>query len=271
MSDVERVDLPSGETVFYREAQHSYWSGFDEATGKCSGRLVGVTTVAKALDTNADPLITWGAKLEAQGVCELLSAASDSDREHLLSNGGDRLHAELVAAGLDWRSVRDRRASQGSNVHERIFAALGRGETPSLASLKDEERGYGQAAFRFWRDAKPDPIAVEQVVYLPEYGVAGRFDLLARIDGEVVLVDAKTSKAAYLSHHVQLAGYRIGCEDSGFEAPERCLVLLLRPDGSYETVEGCGTIEDWEAAHTAYTATKRVGKAQRALAKAVAA
>ncbi len=91
-------------------------------------------------------------------------------------------------------------------------------------------------------------------------------------NGEVVLFDAKTSKAAYLSHHVQLAGYAYGCVESGFPGPDRAMVVLLRPDGTYECVEGCAGYEDWQAACAAHAATKRIGKLSRAAAKeAVAA
>lgn len=257
----ERIELPSGDSLYYRPNGHTYWR---EAEGdKCSGRLTGISTIAKALDTNADPLITWGAKLEAQGICELLTGHNAAAVDEIIAGGGDTLHRELVAAKLDWRSVRDRRATEGTTIHEEVFAALGRGERPSLAAVDESLRGYGQAAFRFWLDHDPAPIAVEQVVYLPDLGVAGRFDLLAHIDGEPVLFDAKTSKAAYLSHHVQLAGYALGCEASGFVAPTRTAVVLLRPDGSYEVVDGCATTEDWLAAVSAHQASRRISKAQR--------
>lgn len=275
MAEVERVELPSEEVVFYRDSQHAYYRGYDEKSGKCSQRIPGISTIAKALDTNADPLITWGAKLEAQGVCDLFTGASFEEFDSMLSNGGEALHRELVARKLDWRSVRNQRATEGTNVHELVFAALGRDERPSLGDLTDEERGYGQAAFRFWKEVRPKPIAVEQVVYLPEQGAApacaGRFDLLAVVDGQVVLYDAKTSKSAYLSHHVQLVGYRLGCLASGFDPPEREYVLLLRADGSYELVEGVATVADFDIASRAYDAVKRISKAQREGRKAVAA
>lgn len=264
---VEKVQLPNGQVLYYRDSNHSYWAGYDPETEKCSGRITGVSTVAKALDTNADPLVTWGSKLTAQGVCELLEPMPPEHMASAIDRGGDYLYRELCDEGLDWRSMRDKRAKEGTAVHELVFAALGKGERPSLANLSEEERGYGQAAFRFWRDVNPEPIAVEQVVYLQNYGVAGRFDLLARVEGEVVLYDAKTSKAAYLSHHVQLAAYALGAVQSGFDGPDRTCVVLLRADGSYELVDGVGEAEDFEAAHTAYTATKRIAKAQRAEAK----
>lgn len=266
MSEIpQRVELPTGTVLWFRPGAHTYWREYEEKTSKCSGRLVGISTVAKALDTNADPLITWGAKLEAQGICELLAACPPDEVEAIVDAGGDALHRDLISAGLDWRSVRDRRATEGTTIHEEVFAALGRGQRPSLAGVSSEIRGYGQAAYRFWLDHGPEPIAVEQIVHTD--GVAGRFDLLARIDGKVTLCDAKTSKAAYLSHHVQLAGYSIGAVASGFPEPERTLVVLLRPDGTYECVEGCASAIDWMAACAAYEATKRIGSASRKAAR----
>jgi hypothetical protein len=263
MSDVERIDLPSGQTIFYRDASHSYWTGHDEKKGTCSGRIPGVSTIAKALDSNPDPLVTWGAKLTAQGVCELLAELPADHVLDVLEAGGDNLHDELREAKLDWRSLRDKRASEGTAVHEQIFAALGRGDRPNLSDLSDEERGYGQAAFRFWSDTRPKPLAVEQAVFIPDLPAAGRFDLLAEVDGEVVLYDLKTSKRDYLAHHVQLAGYAIGCDCSGLPAPERTMIVLIRPDGSWHAVEGVCGPQDFIDAHTAYTAGKRVGKNQR--------
>lgn len=260
----ERCELPNGEVVWYRPIAHSYWGDYDEQTSKCSGRMAGVSTVAKALDNNPDPLVTWGSKLTAQGICELLSPLPADHILNLLENGGDYLHSELREAKLDWRSMRDKRADEGTAVHESIFAALGRGERPNLADLSDEERGYGQAAFRFWADTRPKPIAVEQVVSIPELNVAGRFDLLARVDGAVVLFDAKTSKRDYLSHHVQLGGYSWGCEESGFEVPDRLGIVLLRPDGSYEVVWGVAGQVDFATAYSAYDVAKSLGRAQRA-------
>lgn len=271
MSGVQTVNLPSGETIYYREAQHAYYLGWDPTKGKCSGRVPGFSTVGKAIDTNPDGLMSWAAKLEAQGACELLEAAGDSV-ESLLAGGGDGLHRELIRAGLDWRSIRDQRAKEGTNVHEKVFAGLGRGERVSLATVSAEERAYGQAAFKVWRDHDPAPIAVEQIVYSPSWGVAGRFDLLATIDGVIELWDAKTAKAPAegrdrfinLGHHAQLAGYVRACHESGFPTPERARLVYLLDDGTYEIEECAAGFEDFEAALAAYNAAKRIGKAARA-------
>lgn len=268
MSAVERHDLPNGKTVYYRDSSHSYWLTHNEEKGTCSGRLAGVSTVSKVIDTNADPLVTWGSKLTAEGICELLAPLPPEHMASLIDRGGEYLYSELREAKLDWRAMRDKRGSEGTAVHEQIFAALGRGERPNLADLSDEERGYGQAAFRFWSDVRPKAIAVEQVVMIPELLVAGRFDLLARVGGKVVLFDAKTSKRDRLSQHVQLGGYVWGCESSGFPVPDRSALVLLRPDGSYEVVPGLAGQVDFGIAHSTYALTKSLGRAQRAAAKA---
>lgn len=275
-----RVDLPNGQTVWWRDRGdwHEYYREAKETKDgwKCSGRVTGASTISKALDLSAEGLMGWAAKLEAHGACELYAATPSEEREWLLDGGGDRLHRALAEAGYDWKSVRERRADEGSTVHERIFAALARGERPSLSEINDAERPYGQAAFRFWLDHDPEPIAVEQVVYSSEPEFAGRFDLLARVDGEVVLYDAKTTKApddgrerfVNVGHHGQLAGYVHACATSGFEPADRAVLVYLLDDGTYE-LEGCeADPEDFFAALADYNVSKGIAKRVRAQRKA---
>jgi hypothetical protein len=45
------------------------------------------------------------------------------------------------------------------------------------------------------------------VIVNKEHGYAGTVDLVLRVDGEVWLIDLKTSKSIYPSHEVQLSSY----------------------------------------------------------------
>lgn len=268
-SPVQTVELPSGATVYYREAQHAYYLGYDPEKEKCSKRIPGFSTVGKCVESNPDPLMGWAAKLEAQGAVELLEAMDPEEVPAVLGNGGEGLHKLLAEEGLDWRSVRDRRGQEGTAIHEKVASALARGKTPSLAHVSPDERPFGQAMIRAWLDLDPDPIAVEQVVYSPSWGVAGRFDLLARVDGIVTLIDAKTTKKPEegrsrfinLGHHAQLAGYAYACAESGFETPDRARLLYLLDDGTYELEDCAASHDDFEAALAVYAAAKRIKKA----------
>lgn len=267
--------LPDGSEVYFDPEPHAYY-GEVKAAKKAPGgysavrdsRHTGVSTPVKALDTNVDPLLGWAAKLEAQGAIELLSATAEHQG---FPTDGEALHRELVQAGLDWRSVRDRAATRGTNVHELIFLALAQERRPpSLSRLSDEERAYGQAAMRWWRDHQPEPLYAEQVTLCRGHNVAGRFDLLCRIEGEVVLVDAKTREkgAVRRGDHAQLAGYEMCNEASGIGASDRRVALILCPDGSYAEHDCLADEGDFVAALEAYRRGSALEKRMRDAEKA---
>lgn len=278
----ERHTLPDGSAVFYEpDPAHRYFGEVKESVKAEGGfsyvrdsRLTGVSTPTKALDSNIDGLLYWAAKLDQTGIADLvgtqLGAGCDvGDLEWLASQ--ESIAAALRDAELTWAHVRDRAATRGSNVHERIFLALATGKRPpSLSALSDEERGYGQAAIRWWRDREPEPERAEQVTAHLGMGVAGRFDLLAQIDGERVLVDAKTRERGQdrRSDHAQLPGYELCNVACGIGPSDRRLVLLLMPDGSYREIECVGTEADFRAALTAYRRGAKLEKRMRAAAKA---
>lgn len=269
----EEHRLPDGTVLYYEPEKHAYF-GEIKPSPKAKGgysfvrdsRLTGVSTVAKYLDTNVDPLMYWAAKLDQIGIAELASQAiaCGADLTWLCDQRG--INDALREAELTWAHVRDRRAAEGTDVHERIFYALATGsEPPSLADLSEEARGYGQAVFAWWRDRQPVPIAAEQVTASPSKGIAGRFDLLADIEGKRTLVDAKTREkgAVRQSDHVQLAGYEVSNTDCGIGASERQLALILMPDGTYREEEGAATEADFKCALNACQSGRGLNKRMR--------
>lgn len=66
---------------------------------------------------------------------------------------------------------------------------------------------FGQYVTNFLADFDVKPIGYERTVVNFEDGYAGSYDLLAEIDGEVWLLDWKTSKGVYGKFGVQLAAY----------------------------------------------------------------
>lgn len=157
--------------------------------------------------------------------------------------------ARETAAGRDWRETRDEAAKRGTGTHALIASILA-GEKASLADLDDEQRAWGQAAFRWLKDREPDVYLSETMVCAPRYGYAGRLDLVAAIDGADTLCDFKTVSAfaykrkggepteerlpPYPENLLQLDLYCGALAESGYEAPERGLIVRLGPDGSYD-------------------------------------
>lgn len=231
-------------------------------------RLPSVSTVAKYLDADPTGLLYWASGLTCEGVAQLAQQSGSIN----WINSADSIKAALREAELTWKHVRDQAAQRGTDVHERIFAALSDRRTlPDLSSLSDDDRGFGQAAIRWWNDRGPRPILAEQMT--AGDGFVGRFDLLAEVDGGLTLIDAKTraKPTDRISDHVQLAGYAEALEASGQPVPARTLILILMPDGEYREVEGQGAANDWYAALSAYQANRMLSKRMRDAKKLVAA
>ena len=200
-----------------------------------------------------------------------------------LSKGDALIHwaVNLQREGKDWRDVRDEAAQRGTNSHSLLLQVLTKGRA-GLADLPDDERAYGQAAFRWLRHAEPDVDMTECMVASVEHGFAGRFDLLASIDGARTLVDFKTvtkwsyfgpgkKRPPYEENLLQLDLYQQALAESGYEPAERGMIVRLGPDGTFdetpvdlEPTRGLGVL-------AAYQAKKLAGKALRESREAVAA
>lgn len=267
-------------TVYFDPGPHRYYSEIKENKKSKGGysyvqssSLIGCSTPVKALDSDPGGLMNWAAKLDRVGVAELAGACLDSEDSLEWLRDPRVIGAALHEADLTWYDVRKRISDRGTNVHELIFLALATGERPpSLAKLSAEERAYGQAAIRWWRDNDPTPLYAEQVTYHPELRVAGRFDLLCEINGERVLVDAKTRDkgVARRGDHAQLAGYELCNVECGIGGSDRQVALLLKPDGTYDAHDSVGEPEDFLAALDAYRRGEALGKRMEAAEKAAA-
>lgn len=271
--------LPDDSEVYYDPGPHRYYSEVNPSKTAKGGyafakgsQLVGVSTPSKALDTNTDPLCWWASKLDQMGVAQLVEQSDPENLEWL--RDPSEINRALKDAKLTWYHVRDQAAVRGTNVHEQIFLALATAKRPpSLAALSEEERAYGQAAIKWWRDRKPKALYAEQVTLCEEEGVAGRFDLLCEIDGERVLVDAKTREkgAVRRSDHAQLAGYELCNRSCGIGPSDRQLALILTPWGEYREFECLSDADDFLAALEAFRRGKALNKRMDAAEKAKAA
>lgn len=237
--DFEVTSLPNGE-VFYRDSNHAYYDRIEERGDKWVGpndaRLPSPSTVAKVFDLQL----------------------------------ADRLSAAAARAGLEWFERKDRRAREGTNIHERVLEILAAGERiPSLSDVDETERGYAQGVIAWWSEVNPEPVTSEQVVYSAAHRYAGRLDLICEIDGKRCIVDLKTGFIGE-SAHVQLDGYRLAAEESGFGPIDRCLLLKVADDGTFREYEGLADSMDFRHALTVYRHAKVIGKGVREQLKAAA-
>jgi hypothetical protein len=277
MPDGERIELPDGTGLFYVDEDHSYWRR--KPDGSRGARLTGVTTVVKPLDFRPDNLMRWAARLNGEGIAELVSPALSAEPDTIPDAlswlcSAESIWEALVEAKLTYEHIRDRAAERGTNVHELALKALAEGKAiPNLAEFSQEERGYAQAVLAFWRDHDPQPTHVEQVVCDSELGVAGRFDLRcgfgsASSPGGVGVIDAKTGGYISEGAHAQVAGYRLLAERCGIGRTDWGLILKLNPDGTYELIDVEATAESFLLAVKTYREAARIAREARKARKA---
>lgn len=280
ISPFEEHLLPNGTVVHYKDANHSYWRAVEEkkdGTLKGTGRLTGVSTVTGPFDWDADGLIGWGARLENEGVAQLvardLAAWDEAGRPDDMGQAltwlanGESITQALRDNKLTWRDVRDQAANRGTNVHKHALNALSEGREVSFGELTDEERGYAQGVTGFWLDHEPEVIAAEAVVADLDAGVAGRFDLLCRIGGELVMLDAKTS--GYLSPKfvVQVSGYAKLAAACGYGDATAGAVLQVTAEGTYNLIRFDLAPEAFDRALAVYRQAAEIRKVLRAARK----
>ncbi|MFD4699777.1 hypothetical protein [Streptomyces niveus] len=153
----------------------------------------------------------------------------------------------------------------GSSAHD-IFERQARGDVINLRHVHQDIKPHVRYFDEFLQEIQPEFLHLEETVWSDEHLYAGSFDAIARIDGEVVVLDWKTSKAVYDSVALQLSAYRyadrIILNETGetVAVPEMTggAVLHVRPEGwSFVPVE-CGPrvfdafkalrqVFDWEA------------------------
>ena len=269
-------ELPSGDTIAYRDRDHSYWREVNTAGAKVtgSGRLTGISTVVAPLDFRPDNLIAWGARTDHAGIAALcaegLGCDTADEMRAALSflRDAEGIGEALAGAGLRWQDTRDQAADRGTRAHVLALEALAAGRpVPDFDGIPEDERGYAQAVAGWWLDTEPLPVHSELVVADLELGLAGRLDLVYLDgNGHTVLGDLKTSSYISSKFAAQSALYAYCYEQSGYGHIDRIELVQARDDGTYRRIDVQCPIEDALAAVECYRASGRVaGQLRRAL------
>ena len=79
-----------------------------------------------------------------------------------------------------------------------------------------------------WTTHKPELISTEDFVWSDEYKYAGTADLVVKMDGEVWLLDLKTSNSLHKSYDLQLAAYAKALKETKGIEIERTGIIWLK-------------------------------------------
>lgn len=120
-------------------------------------------------------------------------------------------------------------AAKGTAVHNAIENYLEFGVTDIAPDFK----GYFDAFLAWYEEYEPVVIGKECRVYHKQLRYAGTCDLICEINGQIVLIDFKTSyQLCMMLHMIQLEGYARAWESQGIKIDDRA-ILHLKKDGKY--------------------------------------
>lgn len=115
--------------------------------------------------------------------------------------------------GKDYRDTRDTAASIGTVAHDRIDCAIhgrefdGYPDGFTAEQVRSVESAY--EAFCHWKDAfKPEIVCTETPLVSEEHRFGGTLDAVAKLGGELVMLDWKSSNGVYAEYVIQVAAYR---------------------------------------------------------------
>ena len=139
---------------------------------------------------------------------------------------------------------------EGTQVHEAAEQLV---EGKEVSWMDDYGRAkYSQVVWEmilkfadFWKTHKPELISSEQFVWSDEHKFAGTADIVCKMNGEVWLIDIKTSNSIHKSYDLQLASYAKGLEESRGVKIERTGILWLKaqsrgPSKQKKVIQGKG-------------------------------
>ena len=176
-------------------------------------------------------LVGWAANLERQHVVD--HAAALYRDQYGLPQLGDRAFRDSLRGRLG--SPAHRQTVQGaqtigSEAHALIEWQMRRrlGQPVDDEPVVSEGAALAVMAFEDWaRSVTLTPIASETMIYSAEHRFGGTLDLVAEVDGVVVLIDFKTSKRLYIEHHLQNVGYQIAWREMGYRPCGGGLIVRL--------------------------------------------
>ncbi|GAA2812703.1 PD-(D/E)XK nuclease family protein [Saccharopolyspora taberi] len=173
-------------------------------------------------------LTAWAAKLTAENAVDHLGSIVDLALT-------DRSGAVDYMKRAPHRSTKDA-ADVGTQVHD-LFEQVARGQ--DLGRVHPDMLRYVEHIEDFHERYEPDYLHIEDAVWSDKHDYAGSFDAVCRIDGELVIVDVKTTRSGvHEDAALQLAAYtfadrvidQVG-ESKPMPAIEAAAVLHLRPEG----------------------------------------
>ena len=227
---------PSGSTILYggtikldfERKTHTY-----KVTDLSRLTTRDVPSVTQILDVIGGSKM-WGLKQWAA------NAATDYIRGALRPGVSyDELQIEQIIeqARGNFHTVSRRAKTVGQLAHEWIEAHLRASlyATPPLVPPVNEQTRKAIQAASAWIAKHFKPVTMEHRLYSREHDYAGTLDVVGEVDGQLAVVDWKTSKAVYDEMRLQAAAYaHAWAEMHDIRVPDRWVIRLDKETGEFE-------------------------------------
>ena len=199
------------------------FGGFQPRIYKKQGKKFPSATSVLSLE-NKPALIQWAANCTSDYVLQILDSFNN---EMILPS---EIRGQVFQARYNYKSVGKEATDIGTEAHDAIEHYFKEGELPDLKTV--EAMSAVLSFLEWWESVDAEVLSMEKKIFGDGY--AGRYDMVANIDGKITLIDFKTSKAVYPNMGYQLAGYRKAYNDSlkKKQAPiEEHAILRLPKEG----------------------------------------
>ncbi len=196
--------------------QHRYRARVD---GGASQNVPGVTTIIGQM--NKPALMPWVAKMCSEWLADnwLSFTAEGADIDGLIKDMKGH-----------YRDTTDKAADTGTIAHQWIERWIGGAKEDPPEN--PESAAAVRAFFEWWHGHNINVIASERVLFSKANWYAGTVDLICEVDGDLTIVDFKTSKAIYDDMGLQLAAYQNAwTEMTGENRPIKRLIVNITKEG----------------------------------------
>lgn len=215
---ITKTKLYKGEVeLVFDDVKHTY-----EANGQI---VFGVTSVVGVLDKPA--LMYWSANMGAEFADKCLVPGLMIDE----------LNKPAIIEGIKtaFRKKSKEAADIGTAVHAYLESYLNAGinKKPLPEMPVNPLIRKAIEAFLDWTKANDVKfIASERKVYSRQYGYAGTLDALGYVNGELAIIDFKTSNGIYDDYFVQTAAYAHAVNEEDGTNITKCYIVRVPKDGS---------------------------------------
>lgn len=221
---IELHQMYGGELALeYNDARHSYRVVKNGRRYK----VPSVTAVTGIIDKSG-PLMSWAINNTLEHIKNGLSSGgeySDTYVEKLFEEARRASHRKKTDA-----------ASIGTQAHQALERFIRDPNCDWDSAAADPRVSRALEAGRAWiRSNEVEFLHNELPIYSRRHRYSGRLDGIARIAGELCLVDWKTSNAVYPEHRLQAAAYQAAFqEESGESLTKRYIIRLGKDSGEFD-------------------------------------